>query len=132
MGERPGSRRGAAESVGAPPAITGPVCSGEAQDVPMDDGVGAQVPMDVVETSRKRNAKQAGHQQNNATRGGEQPDQGSLADAGMHVAMGDAGALGADAMALAEAYSPARFHRRTGAFGLSAGVLRSRTCSFFF
>ena len=96
----------------------------------MDDGAGAQVPMDVVETSRKRNTKHAGHQQNDATRGGEQPDRGSLADAGMHEAMGDAGAIGADAMALAEAYSPARFQRRTGAFGLSAGVLRSRTCSF--
>ena len=62
---------------------------------------------------------------------GEQPDQGSLADAGMHEAMEDAGAHDADAMALAEAYSPARFQRRIGAFGLNAGVLRSRTCSFF-
>ena len=95
----------------------------------MDDGAGVQVPKDVVETSRKLNAKQA-HQQNNATRGREQPDQGSLADASMHEAMRDAGALGAHAVALAEAYSPARFHRLTGAFGLSAGVLRSRTCSF--
>ena len=37
-------------------------------------------------------------------------------------AMRDAGALGADAVALAETYSPARFQQRAGAFGLSVGV----------
>ena len=50
-----------------------------------------------------------------ADRGGLQPDPGSMA-------MRDAGALGAGAAALAEAYSPARFQQQAGAFGLSAGV----------
>ena len=77
----------------SPDSQVGRWVRGLAQDVPTDDGAVAQVPMDVVETSRKRDAKQAGHQQNNATRGGEQPDQGSLADAGMHEAMGTQGRL---------------------------------------
>ena len=34
----------------------------------------------------------------------------------------EAGALGADAVALAEAHSPARLQQHAGAFGLSAGV----------
>ena len=55
------------------------------------------------------------HVQDDAARGGEQPDQGSLADACMHVAT-------RYVVALAEAYSPARFQRRPGAFVLSAGV----------
>ena len=47
---------------------------------------------------------------------GEQADPGSTADASMHEAMRDAGAVGADAVALAEAHSPARFQRRAGVF----------------
>ena len=35
----------------------------------MDDGAGAQAPMDVVESSRKRSAEEAGREQDDATRG---------------------------------------------------------------
>ena len=42
-----------------------------------------------------------------------QPDPSSMADDSMR----EAGALGADAVALAEAYSLARFQQRAGAFG---------------
>ena len=59
---------------------------------------------DVVETSRKRSAGDAGHETDDADRGGVQPDLGS-------IAMRNAGALEADAVALAEAYSPARFQQ---------------------
>ena len=114
--------RGTAESAGAPPAIPVPAIPGKAQDAPKDDGEGAQAPTDVIETSRKRSAEEAGHETYDADCGGVQPDPGSMADESMHEAMRDAGALGADAVALAEAYSPARFHQRAGAFGLSAGV----------
>ena len=50
------------------------------------------------------------------------PDQGSMADAGMHEAMRDAEARGADAVVLAAAYAPARFDQRAGASGSIAGV----------
>ena len=43
-----------------------------------------------------------------------------MADDSMQEAMRDAGGLTADAVALAEAYSPAGFQRRAGAFGLRA------------
>ena len=94
-----------AESAGAPATIPVPPIPGEVRDVPMD----------VIETSSKRSAEDAG-------RGGVQPDPGTMADDSMQEAMRDAGALGADGVALAEAYSPARFQRRAGAFGLIAGV----------
>ena len=45
-----------------------------------DDDAGAQAPRDVVESSRKRSARAAGHEQDDAARGDEQPDQGSFAD----------------------------------------------------
>ena len=45
-----------------------------------------------------------------------------MADESMHDAIRNTKAIGADAVALAEAYSPARFQRRAGAFALSAGV----------
>ena len=51
--------------------------------------------MGVIETSRKRSAEEAG------TRGGTQPDPGSMADESMHEAMWDARTLGADAVTLA-------------------------------
>ena len=54
----------------------------------MDDGAGVRAPMDVVETSRKRSAEDAGHEADDADRRGVQPDLGS-------IAMRDAGALGA-------------------------------------
>ena len=66
--------------------------------------------MDVIETSRKRRAEEAGHKPGGADRGGVQKDPGSTADDSMH-AKRDAGALGAEAVARAEAYSPARFQR---------------------
>ena len=55
-------------------------------------------------------------------RGGVQPDPDSIAHDNMPELKREAEALGADAVALAEAYSLARFQQRTGAFGLSAGV----------
>ena len=79
-------------------------------------------PMGVMETSRKRSAEDTGHERDDADRGGAQPDRGSMADDSMHEAMRDAGALGVDAVALAETYSAAGFQRRAGAFGLSAVV----------
>ena len=57
-----------------------------------------------------------------ADRGGAQPEPSSVADDSVQEARREAEALGADAVALAEAYSPARFQQRAGAFGLSAGV----------
>ena len=52
----------------------------------MDDGAGSQAPVN-VETSRKGNAEEPGHEQDDAARGGEEPDQGSMADASMHQVM---------------------------------------------
>ena len=75
----------------------------------MDGGAGVRAPMDVIETSRKRSAEDAGHETDDADRGGVQPDPGSMARDSMQEAMRDAGARGADAVTLAEAYSPARF-----------------------
>ena len=86
------------------------------------DGAGVWAPTEVIETSRKRGAEDAGHESGDADRGGVQPDPGSMADDSMQEATRDAGALGADAVALAEAHSPARFQQRAGAFGLSAGA----------
>ena len=48
------------------------------------------------------------------------PDPNSIADDNMPELRREAEALGADAVALAEAYSKARFQQRAGAFGLSA------------
>ena len=95
--------RGPIESAGAPPAIPVPAIPREAQDAPMDDGAGAQAPMDVIGTSRKRNAEETGRETDDADRGGVQPDPGSMAGENMHETMQDAMALGADAVALAEA-----------------------------
>ena len=51
--------------------------------------------------SSKRSAEDACHVTDAAHRGGVQPDPGSTADDSMQDAMRDAGALGADAVALA-------------------------------
>ena len=58
----------------------------------------------------------------NEYRGGVQPDPESMDDDSMQEAKREAEALEADAVELAEAYSPARFQQQAGAFGLSAGV----------
>ena len=73
------------------------------------------------ETSRKRSAEDAGHEADDAGRGGAQPDPGSTVDDSMPELRREAEALGADAVALAEACSSAS-RQRAGAFGLSAGV----------
>ena len=51
-----------------------------------------------------------------------QPNPHSMADDSMPEATRVAEALGADAVSLADACTPARFQQRAGAFGLSAGV----------
>ena len=78
--------------------------------------------MDAREASRKHRAEDAGHEADDAGRGGAQPDPGSMVDDSMPGHRWEARALGADAVARVEAYSPARFQQRAGAFGLSAGV----------
>ena len=79
--------------------------------------------MDAAGTSRKRSAEDAGHVMDDADRGGAQLEPSSVADDSMQEASREAEALGANAVALADAYSPARFQQRAGAFGLSAGVV---------
>ena len=74
--------------------------------------------------SRERSAEDAGHVMHDTDRGGAQPEPSSVADDSMQEAKREAEALGTDAVALAEAYSPARFQQRAGAFGLSAGVAK--------
>ena len=87
---------------------------------PRPDGVQNE-PMNAEETSRKRNAEDAGHEADDACRGGAQPDPGSMVDDSMPELRREAEALGADAVALAESYSSTS-RQRAGAFGLSAGV----------
>ena len=79
------------------------------------------VPMDAREASRKRRAEDAGHEADDAGRGGAQPDPGSMVDDSMPELRREAEALGADAVALVETYSSTS-RQRAGAFGLSAGV----------
>ena len=69
-----------------------------------------------METSRKRSAEEAGHEIDDVRR------DGSMVDESMQEARRDAEALGADAVALVEAYSLTGLQQRAGAFGLSAGV----------
>ena len=85
---------------------------------PRPDGVQDE-PMNAEEASRKRRAEDAGHEADDAGRGGAQPDPGSMVDDSMPELRWEAEALGADAVALAEAYSSAS-RQRAGAFGLSA------------
>ena len=87
---------------------------------PRQDGIQDE-PMNVEEASRKRSAEDAGHETDVASRGGAQPDPGSMVDDNMPELRREAVALGADAVALAEADSSAT-GQRAGAFGLSAGV----------
>ena len=96
--------------VSAPAAVPAP---------PRPDGVQDE-PMDAREASRKRRAEDAGHEADDAGRGRAQPDPGSMDDDSMPELRREAEALGADAVALAEAYSSAS-RQRAGAFGLSAG-----------
>ena len=96
---------------GAPTAVPVP---------PRPDGVQDE-PMDAREASRKRRAEDAGHEADDASRGGAQPDPGSMVDDSMPELRRGAEALGADAVALTEAYSSTS-RQRAGAFGLSAGV----------
>ena len=77
--------------------------------------------MNAEEASRKRSAEEAGHEADDAGRGGAQPDPGLMVGDSMPELRRDAEALGADAVALAEACSSAS-RQRAGAFGLSAGV----------
>ena len=77
--------------------------------------------MDARGASRERRAEDAGHEADDAGRGGAQPDPGSMVDDSMPELRREAEALGADAVALAEAHSLAS-RQRAGAFGLSAGV----------
>ena len=81
----------------APAAVPAPPSSDEVQDEPMS----------AREASRKRSAEDAGHEADDACRGGAQPDPGSIVDDSMPELRREAEALGADAVALAEAYSPA-------------------------
>ena len=100
-----------AESARSPAAVPVPSISDEVQDEPMDAG----------EASSKRSAEDSGHETDDEGRGGVEPDPGSMADDSMQEARREAEALGADAVALAEAYLPAS-QQRAGAFGLSASV----------
>ena len=85
------------------------------------DPMGQDEPMNGLETSRKRSAEDTGHAADDADRGGAQPVPGSMVDDNMSELKWEAEALGADAVALAEACSPAS-RQRAGAFRLSAGV----------
>ena len=87
---------------------------------PRPDGVQDE-PMDAREASRKRSAEDAGHEADDAGRGGAQPDPGSMVDDSMPKLRREAEARGADAVALAEAYSSTS-RQRAGSFSLSAGV----------
>ena len=82
------------------------------QDAPMDNSAGVRAPMGVIETSRKRSAEDAGHETDDADRGGVQPDPDSMAGDSMQEAMRQG----------RSECSSARFQQRAGAFGLNAGV----------
>ena len=87
--EGPGASAEASAAVPAPPR------SGEVQDEPMN----------AAETLTKCSAEDAGHEADDAGRGGVQPDPDSMADGSMPEARREAEALGADA-------APARFQQR--------------------
>ena len=95
----------------APAAVPVPLRSDEVQDEPMD----------AREASRERSAEDAGHEADDAGRGGAQHHPGSVVDDNIPELRREAEALGADAVALAERYSSTS-RQRAGAFGLSAGV----------
>ena len=75
-------------------------------------------PRIVEKTSCRR---YAGHEADDAGRGGAQPDPGSMVDDSMPKLRWEAEALGADAVALVQTESSTS-RQRAGAFGLSAGV----------
>ena len=72
-------------------------------------------PMDAQESSRKRRAEDAGHEADDAGRGGAQPDPESMVDDSMPELRREAEAIGADAVALVESYSSTS-RQRAGAF----------------
>ena len=86
---------------------------------PRPDGVQDE-PMNAEEASRERRAD-AGHEADEAGRGGAQPDPGSTVDDSMPELRREAEEFGADAAALAESCSSTS-RQRAGAFGLNAGV----------
>ena len=77
---------------------------------PRQDGIQDE-PMNAEEALRKRSAEDAGHEADVAGCGGAQPDPGSMVDDSMPELRRKAEALGADAVALAEAYSSATRQR---------------------
>ena len=93
----------------APAAVPAPPRSDEVQDEPMN----------AREASRKHSAEGAGHEADDAGRGGAQPDPGSRVNDSMSELRREAEALGADAVALRRRFAS---RQRAGAFGLSAGV----------
>ena len=95
---------------GAPAAVPVP---------PRPDGVQDE-PMDAREASRKRRAEDAGHEADDAGRGGAQPDPGSMVGDSMPELRREAEALGAsDAVALPESYSWTSWQRAGVAMDLS-------------
>ena len=92
------------------------------------DQIGSRTSRWMPEKRReKRRAEDAGHEADDAGRGGAQPDPGSMVDDSMLEIRREAEALGADAVALAEAYSSTS-RQRAGALGLSAGVATDLRC----
>ena len=75
--------------------------------------------MNAEEASRKRSAESAGHEADDAGRGGAQPDPRSMVDGSMPELRREAEALGAGAEALADSSASWQL---AGAFGLSAGL----------
>ena len=65
----PDEGRRSAKSAGAQAAVPVPPIADEAQDAPMDEGAGVRGPTDVLETSRKRSAEDAGYETDGADRG---------------------------------------------------------------
>ena len=85
------------ESAGAPAAVSVPPISPRGPGhMPINDGVGVRAPVDVIETSRKRSAEDAGHETDDA----DQESRGSMAGDSIQEAVRDAGVLGSDAVAL--------------------------------
>ena len=112
---------GPAAGAAAPAAVPVPPRPDGVQDEPMD-GRGA---------SRKRRAEDAGHEADDAGRGGAQSNPASMVEDSMPELRREAEALGADAVALAEAYSSAASWRIRiecscgygSAFGMGSGAV---------
>ena len=113
--------KGPGGSAGAPPAIPVPPIPGEAQDAPVDDGAGARAPMDVIATSRKRSAEDAGNETDDADRGGVQADD-CMPEVRREAACGTHKRSVLMLWHWQKRSRQRRFQRRAGAFGLSAAV----------